>query len=109
MGHERPAREVGSCNGCCMNISRYARAEEIAEALVYGWSKTFSDQSDKASSFAGSLRESVSGLDLEIKQMRERGFHGQDLLERRIKMMNTIEKFISEIDKASNRCGAKDG
>lgn len=66
--------------------------EKLAEAIVFGISKTYAKPSEKVNSLINDLYDAVAGLRGEIEEMDAAGFKS-NLYQRRVDRMKDIKKF----------------
>ena len=66
--------------------------DRLAEAIVFGISKTYAKPSEKVNSLINDLYDAVAGLRGEIEEMEAAGFKG-NLYQKRVDRMQDIKKF----------------
>ena len=71
--------------------------EKLAEAIVFGISKTYAKPSEKVNSLINDLYDAVAGMRGEIEEMEAAGFKVSGLLGRRVESMKEIKKFTRSL------------
>ena len=71
--------------------------EKLAEAIVFGISKTYAKPSEKVNSLINDLYDAVAGMRGEIEEMEAAGFKVSGLLGRRVENMKEIKKFTRSL------------
>ena len=71
--------------------------ENLAEAIVFGISKTYAKPSEKVDGIINDLYDAVAGLRGEIEEMEAAGFKESGLLAKRVERMMEIRKFARSL------------
>ena len=78
-------------------LTKENRVEKLAEAIVFGISKTYAKPSEKVDGIINDLYDAVAGLRGEIEEMQEAGFKESGILARRVERMMEIRKFARSL------------